>query len=73
MGRANSVRDFFLNDVRRIFELMSQQEGWAPPVNTVEISALLFITHTDRLQSLAAKVMIRASLSVYGRQVETGE
>ena len=32
MGRANSVRDFFLNDVRRIFELMFQQEGLAPPV-----------------------------------------
>ena len=107
--------------LRHRFELMFQQEGLAPPVDTVETSALLFITHmlqqsdmvavlaadvahyyaahglvvvlplampchmdafgiitrTDRLQSPAAKVMMRAlkmaSLSVYGRELEMGD
>ena len=107
--------------LRHRFDLMFQQEGLASPVDTVETSALLFITHmlqqsdmvavlaadvahyyaahglvvvlplampchmdafgiitrTDRLQSPAAKVMMRAlkmaSLSVYGRELEVEE
>ncbi len=46
--------------LRHRFELMFQQEGLAPPINTVETSALLFITHmlqqSDMVAVLAADV-----------------
>ncbi len=57
--------------LRHRFELMFQQEGFAPPIDVIENSALLFVTRMlQQGDMLAIKALKAASLTVYGRRLE---